>query len=205
MNKYFIHNGKEKIGPFDIDQLSGMEQEIIEMSKTANLYVWNKDMEDWTDIKKIEEFKEVLPTLFVDEVEPPPFEIKNEKKIDLTPPPFKEDIIEAVEEETNISTERPMKKVLSLKEKERLDLEWSYKKNRYIDIGAGIGGIIMALFIGKFLMQIERETNFKLVKFLLDADFLGGIVWVVLSLLAYSLLKKQTDKLKDEIEIEKEG
>lgn len=59
MKKYFIHNGVEQEGPFDINELR---------SKKINsqTLIWHEGLSDWTTANNIEEIKEILNS-------PPPF------------------------------------------------------------------------------------------------------------------------------------
>lgn len=59
MNKYYLHNGTENIGPFNIEEL---KQKNI----TRNTQVWCEGMEDWKEAGTVEELKILFPTL------PPP-------------------------------------------------------------------------------------------------------------------------------------
>ncbi|WP_339890233.1 DUF4339 domain-containing protein [uncultured Flavobacterium sp.] len=59
MKKYFLHNGSENIGPFDIEELK--EQKI-----TKETQVWYEGLVDWKEASEIEELKSILP------VTPPP-------------------------------------------------------------------------------------------------------------------------------------
>ena len=59
MNKYFLHNGTENIGPFNIEEL---KQKNI----TRTTQVWCEGMEDWNEAGTIEELKILFPIL------PPP-------------------------------------------------------------------------------------------------------------------------------------
>ncbi|MBL7902991.1 MAG: DUF4339 domain-containing protein [Bacteroidia bacterium] len=71
MKIYFLHNGTEQQGPFDIEDL-----------KTKNINkktpIWHEGLENWTTADKIGDLKELFETK-----SPPPF---NEPKI--TPPPI---------------------------------------------------------------------------------------------------------------------
>jgi hypothetical protein len=70
MKKYFLHNGADQQGPFDIDDL-----------KTKNISretpIWFDGISEWTIAGKIEELKPLFATI------PPPFSTSNS-----TPPPI---------------------------------------------------------------------------------------------------------------------
>lgn len=70
MKKFFLHNGTEQQGPFDIEDL-----------KTKNISretpIWYEGLVEWTTVEKIEELK----TLFIST--PPPFGATK-----MTPPPI---------------------------------------------------------------------------------------------------------------------
>lgn len=87
MKKYFLHNGIEQQGPFDIEDL-----------KTKNINndtpIWYEGLDNWTTADKIEDLKEQLKT-----TTPPPF---NEPK--KTPPPIQKPTAETV------TTNTPSKK-----------------------------------------------------------------------------------------------
>lgn len=59
MKKYFLHNGSENIGPFDIEELK--ERKI-----TKETQVWYEGLADWKEASEIEELKPILVVL------PPP-------------------------------------------------------------------------------------------------------------------------------------
>ena len=73
MNKYYLHNGKENTGPFDIEELK--KQNI-----NRNTQVWREGMEDWKEAGAVEELKILFPTL------PPPIKKKSDenKKQEVT-------------------------------------------------------------------------------------------------------------------------
>lgn len=70
MKKFFLHNGTEQLGPFDIEDL-----------KTKNISketpIWYEGLAEWTTAEKVED----LRTLFLST--PPPFETTK-----VTPPPI---------------------------------------------------------------------------------------------------------------------
>lgn len=61
MKKYFIHTGKEHIGPLDLDELKTK-------GITKETPVWYKGLDEWTDAGKLEELTE-----FFDTITPPPY------------------------------------------------------------------------------------------------------------------------------------
>jgi len=61
MKKYFIHNGTEQQGPFDLDDLKSKM-----ISKETP--IWYEGLEEWTTAEKLEELKDVFKPLT-----PPPF------------------------------------------------------------------------------------------------------------------------------------
>jgi hypothetical protein len=67
MKKYYLHNGNENIGPFDIDELKAK-------AITKNTQVWCEGMEDWKNAGEMEEIKSILPLI------PPPISKKPEIK-----------------------------------------------------------------------------------------------------------------------------
>jgi hypothetical protein len=70
MKKYFLHEGSNQTGPFDIEELKGK-------NLRADTPVWYEGLENWTVIGSVEDLKGlIIPT-------PPPFETKK-----ATPPPI---------------------------------------------------------------------------------------------------------------------
>ncbi len=70
MKKYYLHDGKENIGPFDLDELKskGIKKDTI---------VWCEGMQDWTSAGVIDELKNIVL------VTPPPIT----KKAEINLPP----------------------------------------------------------------------------------------------------------------------
>lgn len=68
MKNYYLHNGKEQIGPFSLEQLK-------DKSLTSDTPVWTSDMSDWKTAEEVAELQHLLSKI------PPPF--KNN-----TPPPI---------------------------------------------------------------------------------------------------------------------
>ena len=71
MKKYYLHNGAEQQGPFDIDDLKSR-------NINKDTPIWYEGILDWTTADKIDELKNLLKT-----ATPPPFGTKQ------TPPPIK--------------------------------------------------------------------------------------------------------------------
>lgn len=90
MKKYFLHNGTEQQGPFDLDEL-----------KTKHIKkdtpIWYDGIPDWTAAENIEELKEILKTST-----PPPFTTKQP-----TPPPIN---TYPSQQESNSTKSKPKKK-----------------------------------------------------------------------------------------------
>ncbi len=79
MKKYFYINGKEKIGPFTIDELK--EQNLSRVTK-----VWFYGLDNWTTMSEIEELNSITSSI------PPQLKISNAKEIQNTiePKPTKQ-------------------------------------------------------------------------------------------------------------------
>lgn len=74
MKKYFIHNGTDQLGPFNINDLKSREI-------NGETPIWYEGLENWTTANQVNELKEILQT-----ATPPPF---NHPK--TTPPPIPKD------------------------------------------------------------------------------------------------------------------
>jgi hypothetical protein len=61
MKKFFLHNGSEQEGPFDLDDL---KSKVI----SKDTPIWHEGLNDWTTIDKIDELKDIIRTST-----PPPF------------------------------------------------------------------------------------------------------------------------------------
>jgi hypothetical protein len=74
MKKYFLHDGSQQAGPFDIEELK---------SKNLNREtpIWYEGLEEWTAISKIAELKEIIIST------PPPFTAKL-----ASPPPVEKPV-----------------------------------------------------------------------------------------------------------------
>jgi tetrahydromethanopterin S-methyltransferase subunit B len=68
MKKYYLHDGTENIGPFDIEELKAH-------NITRTTKVWFDEIEDWKNAEEIEELKTIFKSI------PPPIKKKS------TPPP----------------------------------------------------------------------------------------------------------------------
>ncbi len=64
MKKYFLHNGTEQQGPFDLDDLKAK-------NINKDTPIWYDGLHDWTTAEKIDDLKELLKTST-----PPPFASK---------------------------------------------------------------------------------------------------------------------------------
>lgn len=71
MKKYFLHNGTEQQGPFDLDEL---KEKLIKKDTP----IWYDGLADWTTAEKIDELIDILKTST-----PPPFGTKQP-----APPPI---------------------------------------------------------------------------------------------------------------------
>ncbi|ESU27077.1 hypothetical protein FLJC2902T_22550 [Flavobacterium limnosediminis JC2902] len=67
MQKYYLHNGTENAGPFDLDELKA--KGIIKSTQ-----VWCEGMEDWKEAGTVDELKNILTVV------PPPITKKAEPK-----------------------------------------------------------------------------------------------------------------------------
>ena len=72
MKKYFLYDGNEQKGPFDLDELKAK-------NISSETPIWYDGIPDWTTANKVEELKEILK-----QSTPPPFEKKQN-----IPPPIK--------------------------------------------------------------------------------------------------------------------
>jgi len=88
MKKFYLHNGTEQLGPFDVDDLKtkGINKDTP---------IWYEGLPDWTTADKIDELKELLKT-----ATPPPFGTKQ------TPPPIKK----PAQQQTTSQTQTAKKK-----------------------------------------------------------------------------------------------
>lgn len=71
MKKYYLHNGTEQQGPFDLDELKAKQID-------KNTPIWYEGLPEWTIAEKIDDLKEILKTST-----PPPFGTKQS-----VPPPI---------------------------------------------------------------------------------------------------------------------
>lgn len=67
MKKYYLHNGTENIGPYDLEELKA--KGIIKTTM-----VWYEGIEDWIEAGKVDELKNILAVV------PPPISKKVEQK-----------------------------------------------------------------------------------------------------------------------------
>lgn len=73
MKKYFLYDGSQQTGPFDIEELK---------SKKLNkdMPIWFEGLDDWTTIDKVDELKEIFTVI------PPPFVVKLEPQARVQKP-----------------------------------------------------------------------------------------------------------------------
>lgn len=60
--EYFIHNGKEQLGPFTLSELKSKNIK-------GNTLIWNNTLEDWVQAKELKELSDILENNFI---QPPP-------------------------------------------------------------------------------------------------------------------------------------
>jgi hypothetical protein len=88
MKKFYIHNGTEQMGPFDVDELKARDIH-------SDTPIWHEGLENWTTASQVEELKNILknssPPPFTQQTSSPPpipkIETHNEDKkpiIDLS-------------------------------------------------------------------------------------------------------------------------
>jgi hypothetical protein len=90
MKKYYLHNGTEQQGPFDIEDLKA---KLI----NKDTPIWYDGLSDWTTADKIDELKDLFKT-------PPPFTTKQ------TPPPINKQTAQTETKQTTTPTIEPKKK-----------------------------------------------------------------------------------------------
>lgn len=88
MKKYFLHNGTDQQGPFDIEELK-----VKNISKETP--IWYEGLTEWTNAEKIEELKTIFITV------PPPFTT-------ATPPPILKSVV-TQQQTTNVLEKRKNK------------------------------------------------------------------------------------------------
>ena len=94
MKIYFLHNGTEQEGPFDIKDLKGKEV-------NADTPIWFEGQVEWTTVKEVPELKELM------KVTPPPFKKEN---ISNSPPPIPNKKIEKEEKSESKSSNTTQQK-----------------------------------------------------------------------------------------------
>lgn len=88
MKKYFLHNGNEQQGPFEIEDLKGK-------NITKQTPVWREGLSDWTEAGNLEELNDLFKA-----TTPPPFQEKQ-----IVPPPISKTI-----NQTKNEVQQPKKK-----------------------------------------------------------------------------------------------
>lgn len=77
MKKFYIMNGQNQEGPFDIEQLK-----LLNIKKDTP--VWFEGIQNWTTAEKVEDLKSILPLNVI----PPKFENQTQNDFTSTPPNF---------------------------------------------------------------------------------------------------------------------
>lgn len=77
MKKFYIMNGQNQEGPFDIEQLK-----LLNIKKDTP--VWYEGIQNWTTAEKVENLKSILPLNLI----PPKFENQSQNSFTSTPPNF---------------------------------------------------------------------------------------------------------------------
>ncbi len=93
MKKYFLHNGKEQLGPFSLDDLK-------QHGLTVKTMVWFEGIANWTEAQFIPELKEFTTAA------PPPFEKTNpiNQTFDKTKKVFDKDYVNEIENKISNNT-----------------------------------------------------------------------------------------------------
>jgi len=92
MKKYYLHNGTDQQGPFDIEDLKAKH-----IHKDTS--IWHEGLSDWTTAGKVEELQEFFKT-----ITPPPFSNKQ------TPPPIIKQTAQTENQQNVTPTIQPKKK-----------------------------------------------------------------------------------------------
>ena len=78
MKKYYLHDGTENIGPFDIEELKAH-------NITRTTKIWFDGIEDWKNAEEIEELKTIftsIPPPIKKKPTPPPINLNSTKEVD---------------------------------------------------------------------------------------------------------------------------
>lgn len=97
MKKYFIHNGEQQDGPFDIEELQS--RKILKDTP-----IWYEGLTEWTTADKIDELNDLFKTTI-----PPPFETKN-----TSPPINKANPEQAGKQISSKKKSKSRRKIISL-------------------------------------------------------------------------------------------
>lgn len=93
MKKYYLHNGTEQQGPFDLDDLKAK-------GINKDTPIWYDGLPGWTTAEKVDELKELLKT-----AAPPPFGTKR-----TTPPPINKQTTQTETKHAITATMKPKEK-----------------------------------------------------------------------------------------------
>lgn len=127
MKYFYIHNGQNQEGPFDIEQLK-----LLNIKKDTP--VWFDGIENWTTAEKVEDLKSILPI----NVSPPKFVNPTENNFSATPPNF--NVREEKEENPKINAQ-------TIKSETLVNKKSNSKRNLLIGGGILIGLLLIAIIL----------------------------------------------------------
>lgn len=115
MNKYYLHNGSENIGPFDLEELKAKKI-------TKETPVWCEGMDDWTTAGAVEELKSILVS---------------------TPPPIKKVVDDPKSNSESTKSTEPKKVIENITTPKKAN--WFWRLLKAIVITLALFAIIMAI------------------------------------------------------------
>jgi len=86
MKKYYLHNGSEQQGPFDLNDLKSKNIQ-------SDTPIWHEGLSNWTTVGMVDELRDIIKSV------PPPFNTQPKNP----PPPFNQ-------EKTNVKNSQPEKR-----------------------------------------------------------------------------------------------
>ncbi len=133
MKKFYLHNGQNQDGPFNIDELKALNIE-------KDTPIWYEGIENWTTAEKVEELKSILPVNVV----PPKFEKPNQINTTSLPPKFNKT--------ENLDNSQNFQSISNIQNKEK-------KSNLNRNILIGVGSIIGVILIGVIAIKFQNNNN----------------------------------------------